>query len=159
AGGLRFRPRPRHSLNARLFFEYQGLQKDLGQGVQSNASSKAVGAELDYGLAFHPKWFSAHALLGLGAAIFSAKEAEFSKNAQLLPLNATGPRVDLAAKLCTWRDALCITLGIALDYGLSERLKFVDPSASNPPFGVNAAGPKVGVSVDVMRVVENLRKN
>jgi len=159
AGGLRFRPRPRHSLSTRLFFDYQGLHKDLGQGVQSNASSKAVGAELDYGFAIHPKWFSAHALLGLGASLFSAKEVEFSKNAQLLPFNSTGTRVDLGAKLCTWRDALCLTLGIALDYGLSERLKFVDPSTSNPPFGLNATGAKAGASVDVMRVVENLRKN
>lgn len=158
AGGLRFRPLARHSISARLFFEYQDLKKDLGVGIKSQATAYAVGGEVDYGYAIHPKWFSAHALLGLGAAIYSSKETEFLKNALLLPFNATGARIDLGIKACTWRDAFCLNFGIGIDVGLSTKLEFVDASSSNPPLSLNSTGPKIGVSVDVIRFVENLRK-
>lgn len=167
AAGLRFKPGrslSRHSITPRIFFEHQSLKKDLGQGVVSTAQNKAVGLELDYGFALHPQWFSLHAVLGIGGSFYSSPEAgngltgtEFAKNALLFPLQAKGFRIDVGAQLCTWRDAFCLGVGYALDSGINPKLEVVD--GNYPPFGLSPAGYKVGIGVDAIRIVQNLRKS
>ena len=163
AAGMRFEPARRHSLTPRLFFEYQGLSKDLGERIHSQARSFALGAELDYGFAIHPKWFSIHAILGLGAAIYRSpqstnglKGAEFDRNPQLGHLSSTGLRLDLGAQVCTWKDILCAGLGFALDSGLNPKLDVVD--GRFPAQGLSPQGIKIGVGVDLLRMIVALRK-
>ncbi|HKY62690.1 MAG TPA: hypothetical protein VJR29_04650, partial [bacterium] len=104
-GGLNFKigagPRFRFfddklTLALRGFYDYQGLNKDLGQGIESKATIHSFGLQTDLGYSFVPSWFSAHALLDLGAAHYTAEEsrdgmkgAEFNKNALLFPLSST----------------------------------------------------------------------
>ncbi len=114
AAGLRIPVGKRFALSPRLAYEYQGLKKPLGFGVESRATAHMVGLEIDLGIALHPKWFSLHPVLGFGAAIYRAPGdteglvgAEFNKNSQLFPLRSAGARIELGLQLCTWGDAIC----------------------------------------------------
>jgi len=146
----------------RLFYGYQGLNKDLGQGVESTATQHSFGVESGVGYAFHPNWFSAYGMLGLGAGYFSAPEsrdgmkgAEFQKNPLLFPLSSAGFLFNLGAELCTWSDAVCVNGGYTKTFGVNPTLDVVDgPSGSQ---GLNPGGFYFGAGVDVMRIVDNIR--
>ena len=163
AAGLMFRlADDRVRIPLRLFYGYQGLDKDLGQGVESTATMHQVGVESGVGYAFHPNWFSAYGLVGMGAHIYNAPEsrdgmkgAEFNKNPLLFPLSGAGFGLNLGAELCTWGDAICAGAGYVHTFGLNPTLEVVDGPSS--AMGLNPNGFQVGIGFDVMRVVDNIR--
>jgi len=165
AAGLRIPVGRRLALSPRLAYEYQGLKKPLGFGVESRATAHMVGLEIDLGIALHPKWFSLHPVLGFGAAIYRAPGstdglvgAEFNKNAQLFPIRSAGARIELGLQLCTWGDAICLGAKFAGDMGINPTLDVIDaPEGGNPPMGLSPMGAGVSVGVDVLRIVSNVR--
>lgn len=165
AAGLRVPVGKRLTISPRLAYEFQGLKKDLGAGMVSRAKAHMVGLELDVGIAVHPKWFSLHPFLGIGAAIYRAPGntagtvgAEFNKNPLLFPLRDSGARIDLGLQLCTWGDAVCLGAKFTGDMGINPTLDVVDgPEGGNPPMGLSPMGAGVSVGVDVLRIVSNVR--
>ena len=163
APGLMFRLfDDRLRVPVRLFYGYQALNKDLGAGVESTATMHQVGVESGAGYAFHPTWFSAYGLLGLGAHIYNAPEsrdgmkgAEFNKNPLLFPLSGAGFGLNLGAELCTWYDAVCAKAGYTHTFGLNPTLEVVDGPSS--AMGLNPNGFNVGLGIDILRVVDNIR--
>ncbi len=159
--GLRFRF-GRHSISPRIFFEHQSLGKDLGEGITSDAKVNTIGVLGDYGIAAIPTWLSFHGKLGLGAAFYSSPDttdginggAEFNKNPQKAHLTGTAFRIDLGLDVCTWGDAICLGAGYAIDQGLNPKIEVVD--GNFPPMGLNPAGFKVGVGVDLMAMAHNI---
>lgn len=162
AAGLRIPIRKRLTLSPRLAYEFQGLRKDLGFDVVSRAKAHMIGIELDVGIAAHPKWFSIHPILGIGAAIYRAPGnqsgtvgVEFNKNPLLFPIRESGARVELGLQICTWGDAICFGARFAGDMGINPAIDVVD--GDNPAMGLNPMGASVSAGVDVLRVVSNLR--
>ncbi len=150
------------SLALRGFYDYQGLNKDLGQGVESSATIHSFGLQTDLGYAFVPSWFSAHALLDLGAAHYTAEEsrdgmkgAEFNKNALLFPLSNTSFMFGLGAQLCTWGDAVCVGAGYRMEPGVNPKLDVVD--GNYPAMGLSPNGFTAGGGIDILRIVDNIR--
>ncbi|KAB2842553.1 hypothetical protein F9K50_01805 [bacterium] len=106
AAGLRVPVGKRLTLAPRLVYEFQGLKKPLGADMFSQAKVHMIGLELDVGIAVHPKWFSIHPTLGIGAAIYRAPGnregtigAEFNKNPLLFPLKESGATMTLCGML------------------------------------------------------------
>lgn len=152
----------RLTLTPRLFYDFQGLSKDLGQGVESKATIHTIGAEADIGYAIHPQWFSIHGLLNFGAAIYNAEEsrdgmkgAEFNKNPLLFPLSSTAFGLGLGAQLCTWGDAICAGAAYRQDFGVNPTIEVVD--GNYPPMGLSPSGFTATAGIDILRVVDNIR--
>jgi len=146
----------------RLKYGYQGLNKDLGQGVESTATMHQFGLESGVGYAIEPTWFSVYGLVGLGAHMYSAPEsrdgmkgAEFNKNPLLFPLSGAGFGFNLGAQICTWGDAICAGANYVHTFGLNPTLDVVDGPSS--AMGFNPNGFNVTAGIDIMRVVDNIR--
>lgn len=165
AAGLRVPVGKRLTLAPRLAYEFQGLKKPLGADMFSQAKAHMIGLELDVGIAVHPKWFSIHPTLGIGAAIYRAPGnregtigAEFNKNPLLFPLKESGARVEAGLQLCTWGGAVCLGAKFAGDIGINPTLEVVDgPEGGNPPMGLSPKGATVSAGVDVLRIVSNVK--
>jgi len=146
-------------LTPRIFFEHQGLHKDLGESITSDASVNAIGVEADAGYMIHP-YFSIHALFGIGAAIYGSKDttdglnggAEFNKNAQKATLSGTALRIQPGLALCTLGASVCFNGSYAIDSGLNPKIEVIDGGAY-PAMGLNPGGFTVGASVDALGLI------
>lgn len=160
--GLNFRFGERFKLTPRIFFQHQGLHKDLGEGITSDASINSVGVETLGTFAVVPQWFSVGGLIGLGASIYSSPDTtdglnggvEFNKNALKFPLSGAAFRFEAGLNLGIWNDAFNIYGKYVLDSGLNPKLEVVD--GNYPPMGLSPSGPEIGLNVDLLAIGDNI---
>jgi len=149
----------RFKVSPQFKYDYQSLNKDLGEKVKSEAEVHAFCGQVNLGVAILPKWLSVHGVFAVGAALYSSPDTkdgekggtEFNKNAQKMTLDGTALRIEPGAALCTGNSALCLVGSYAIDSGLSITQETIDGGPQT--YSVNPVGMTLGVTVDPLAII------
>lgn len=141
-----------HVFLPRLFYGFQDMHRTIGTVFKSRAQVHRVGAEINYLNEVYPTWLQAGGYGRMGAAIYRAKEGDFTGAyynesqtkygaANFREMNSSALHLALGAQACTFNGLACLYGGYGGDLGLKFNLE-----------GVNTHGAELGVTFDFMRL-------
>lgn len=122
---------------------------DLGAGVRSSLAYQAVFANVRGGVRLFEDNVRLHLGADIGAVHVGSSATEFTRNAQLLPLDQWGTWLTAEFGASFYHGVVGLDLRVGSMLGVNPHYDFVDASESNPPFGLNIPLVQVGLSLDL----------